>query len=187
MGHGIAIEMRVICLRDQQRSAATHWHDGQLKKWCQDLFAGAMHVFLEKTANRAGLVLRYPRDERVMRCCSGRREYGGQSSVAENGFAVRRACRSDKLFAQLEITPGNIEGHRSRNRHCGCNLRPLCWQILRVFGHDHIRYDRSIADCLGFQKRNTSVNFACCRRPNIELRSPTAEMVPPARSRQSTN
>jgi hypothetical protein len=183
----MARNKQLICLRDQARSLRHIGTTGKSVKCCQVLFADAMHVFLEKTAKRAGLVLRYPRDERVMRCCSGRREYGGQSSVAENGFAVSRACRSDKLFAQLEITPGSIEGHRSRSRHCGCNPRSLYWRILHVFGHDHIRYDRSIADCLGFQKRNTSVNFACCRRPNIELRSPTAEMVPPARSRQSTN
>jgi hypothetical protein len=41
---GMAQEVKLICLRDQARSSATHWHDGQLKKCCQVLFDGPMHV-----------------------------------------------------------------------------------------------------------------------------------------------
>jgi hypothetical protein len=40
---GMAQEVKLICLRDQARSSATHWHDGQLKKCCQVLFDGPMH------------------------------------------------------------------------------------------------------------------------------------------------
>jgi hypothetical protein len=64
----MARNKQLICLRDQARSLRHIGTTGKSPKCCQVLFADAMHLFLEKTANRAGLVLRYPRDERIWRC-----------------------------------------------------------------------------------------------------------------------
>ena len=41
---GMAIEVKLICLRDQARSYATHWHDGQLSK-CVSRFICWSDVF----------------------------------------------------------------------------------------------------------------------------------------------
>jgi hypothetical protein len=57
---GMAIEVKVICLRDQARSLRHIGTTGNSAKCRQDLFDDSADISLEKKGKEHGLVLRHP-------------------------------------------------------------------------------------------------------------------------------
>ena len=102
MGHGIAIEMRVICLRDQARPLRHIGTTGNSAKCCQVLISWLDGFFLPSAIGSSGLLLQQIKRHPEVRARLGRASKDGRTHCAEH-HPSRRAEDGAHLRMTAEI------------------------------------------------------------------------------------
>ena len=115
---GMAIEVKMICLRDQARSYATHWHDGQISEMLSSFICWS-DVFFSSPLVGARRRVGWAKRPHPLELNTRRRKRAHRSS-ATCGWNGGHGARAPLPI--LRTAPAREEGRRSKSlARCRCS------------------------------------------------------------------